>query len=919
MSLDVQLKILQALPALAQNYAQDLKGEHLAAALLVCAALQNVKTPTISGVAAATLQQLVVSVFEKVAAEDATGRDDAPVTEIPGDDGPIALREAAFDAYRVFLDVCLATEGRRTTFVHFSTFPPTVGLELIWACLDTHADVFSSHPEQLNIVRSLVVPFVTRVLSERQSFPMTLRAIRIVSIVLQQYLKAMLDDCEIILGLLIHMMEPDSAVYWKRAMCMEVFKGLYSTPGLALQVFMQYDQEDARKAIIRESVASFVRLSTERPAIIGLSQQSTVPTGPGNQKDIERDQAVVEVAGGVAGVISTALTVAEVDMPGISLQWSVPKTACLDHLDKIESPPLPETYVHFLVLECLNGLSENLAKVILPLTVQHDNRGRRNQQHDDDIDTEEDATGTASPKPLGKSRTRVKRSQSYRARTVPINPLSLEHISAAPRVKAIARLIEECWPALLATSSTFLYSALDNEIYRSLIRSFQRFTQVAGLLDLTTARDAFLTTLGKAAVPHNVFNSNAVGTPGSPTVSSPGFYKNAKGLLSIESIPSQSSGATGDRSRRPSQEPPKAGLTTRNLLCLRALLNIAIAIGPTLGPSFAIILETVHQADIIVSVSRSGSSATEMVAVEAAASRLFESTADYPNDAFLHVLKTLCHLLDGKVSVPPLSPQLPEHRHPPHSPRTSRVSSLSGIKMDMDLQAHDYVFVLSKIGQLADLNVARFASYAAKESGWRMVVEQLTDVAISAGAPANARSQAADILGRCSLAIAQMSTADSADEVENVQKMAFSSLQLLIHRLYAQNDELTTTDIAVHGKILEAVRAVLESCGDSLVAGWDVILTSVESVFQDEEDSEDELEGSALSSTSTTKPQQRPSNQLVAPELGRIAFNVTQMICSDFLAALPAEDLQALTEILYRFASQDLEVNVSLTVGGPNH
>jgi hypothetical protein len=62
----VQLKVLQTLPSLFQHYADDLNGDLLGSTLEICAALQNTKTAAVSNTAAATLQQLVVSVFEKV-------------------------------------------------------------------------------------------------------------------------------------------------------------------------------------------------------------------------------------------------------------------------------------------------------------------------------------------------------------------------------------------------------------------------------------------------------------------------------------------------------------------------------------------------------------------------------------------------------------------------------------------------------------------------------------------------------------------------------------------------------------------------------------------------------------------------------------------------------------------------------------
>lgn len=68
--LDAQLKILQALPTLLQNYANDIKGDLLVTALNICFILQTSKNGVVSNTSAATLQQLVMTIFEKVTAED---------------------------------------------------------------------------------------------------------------------------------------------------------------------------------------------------------------------------------------------------------------------------------------------------------------------------------------------------------------------------------------------------------------------------------------------------------------------------------------------------------------------------------------------------------------------------------------------------------------------------------------------------------------------------------------------------------------------------------------------------------------------------------------------------------------------------------------------------------------------------------
>jgi len=66
----VQLKILQTLPSLLQNYADEVRDEVLFSVLQICSSLQVTKTAAVSSTAAATLQQLISTVFDKVESED---------------------------------------------------------------------------------------------------------------------------------------------------------------------------------------------------------------------------------------------------------------------------------------------------------------------------------------------------------------------------------------------------------------------------------------------------------------------------------------------------------------------------------------------------------------------------------------------------------------------------------------------------------------------------------------------------------------------------------------------------------------------------------------------------------------------------------------------------------------------------------
>ncbi|GME65797.1 Armadillo-like helical protein [Neofusicoccum parvum] len=370
--LDIQLKILQALPSLIQNYSDDVRNELLSSVL-----------------------QLVISTFEKVVVEDEKQLQIPTVTEVPGDDGNISVRPSANDAYKVFRDICLLTEGGKPQSIRFSAISQASGLELIEAVLSNHGSLFLTHPEQAFILRSHIMPLIIKSLSERLTFSITLRIMRVFNLILRQHLTIVPSECEMALGLLNHMLDPDAALPWKRAMCMEVFRNVYSDPNLIIQIYAQYDAQEGKKSIIRDNLAVFVRLSTEKPTLIGLGQHSTAPVNAPPEEDVLPDaQAALEA--GAVGIIGGAPNLSSV--PGISTQWSTLRIPCMDHLDKQEPPTLPETYIYSLVLSCINNFSESLAKFILPLTVHKEGGKKKGKKG---AAQQEPPTSVSNPKTSG--------------------------------------------------------------------------------------------------------------------------------------------------------------------------------------------------------------------------------------------------------------------------------------------------------------------------------------------------------------------------------------------------------------------------------------------------------------------------------------------------------------------------------------
>jgi len=393
--------------------------------------------------------QLNLTNFLEVALEVPT------IGEAPSENGPIQLRAAALDAYRVFNDLCLLTEAHKPLFLKSTGIPQTFGLELIESILTHHSEVFLSHPEQANILRIRVMPFIISSLSEKLSFAVTVRIVRILYTLLRRHLDILTSEGEMALGLLTHMLDQDTAL-WKRSLCLEVLRDIFVQASLIRRIFAMYDAQEGRKPILRDIVAAFVRISTEKPALIGRGPQSTIPTA--NQNNGGSDQALLE-ASGVSGIISSPSASNE-PLAGLSTQWSSMKVACIDQLDKINPPVIPDTYIYSLTLTCIGGFADGLAKFILPLTVPEKSRKKPSKQSDIDSGT------PVEPRP-GNERYA---STPFKKNPVPVNPLTLEDHALYEQVKICAGIVDECWPAVLATCSTFLYAALDSEYYHTLVR-----------------------------------------------------------------------------------------------------------------------------------------------------------------------------------------------------------------------------------------------------------------------------------------------------------------------------------------------------------------------------------------------------------------------------------------------------------------
>jgi len=171
---------------------------------------------------------------------------------------------------------------------------------------------------------------------------------------------------------------------------------------------------------------------------------------------------------------------------------------------------------------------------------------------------------------------------------------------------------------------------------------------------------------------------------------------------------------------------------------------------------------------------------------------------------------------------------------------------------------------------------------------------------------------AADVLGNIAVGavVAVMNDDDSIRSA--VQLRALDCLDTEIARMYhllsAEGLSPSGTDLDVHRSSLEALRAILEQCGDTLIAGWKTIFAIVRSAFIVGKDNDHDR----INSTGPGDIQH--ALQPVSPKIARAAFASVQLICSDFLPALRKSRIVDLIEIMTSFCTEYIDLNVSLTV-----
>uniref|UniRef100_A0A1I8ALH6 Protein MON2 homolog n=1 Tax=Steinernema glaseri TaxID=37863 RepID=A0A1I8ALH6_9BILA len=370
-------------------------GQSLAKCIVLALRLNFAKDPGVINAASAAVRQIFGCVFERIIQEDGMKPEDLPVMTIALPKGnsraaPQTLRPCAADGYLLFKDLCYLLKGDPLAYlIGIKDVKRTLALELLESVLKQYPSIFYKHSEFGDLLKEHVCPLIIKLFSpnlkfmqtssqhphanatsratvnavssyigstmpvspDRPFFPIAMRLLRIIVVLLTNHYQILVTECEIFLSLLLKFLESDKLL-WQRAIALEVIHRIVCQADLIAWFCENYDMKQSSAKVVQNIVSgltSFVQICFLRCEASGLVSN-----------DDENAESLVQVAG------QSGFLYKKTWVPYYSnIHVSAKRSILLDALEKHEPGVLPEGYCLSLTFNCITHYIDTMYSVIL--------------------------------------------------------------------------------------------------------------------------------------------------------------------------------------------------------------------------------------------------------------------------------------------------------------------------------------------------------------------------------------------------------------------------------------------------------------------------------------------------------------------------------------------------------------------------
>ncbi|KAM4882348.1 protein MON2 homolog isoform 2-T2 [Thomomys bottae] len=846
-----ELKLLQTVLVLLTTNTV-VHDEALSKAIVLCFRLHFTKDNITNNTAAATVRQVVTVVFERMVAEDERHRDIEQPVLVQGNSNRRSvstLKPCAKDAYMLFQDLCqLVNADAPYWLVGMTEMTRTFGLELLESVLNDFPQVFLQHQEFSFLLKERVCPLVIKLFSpnikfrqgsstssspapvEKPYFPICMRLLRVVSVLIKQFYSLLVTECEIFLSLLVKFLDADKP-QWLRAVAVESIHRLCVQPQLLRSFCQSYDMKQHSTKVFRDIVnalGSFIQsLFLVPPTGNPATTNQAGNNNSGGPASVPTNSAMVGIGGGVTLLPAFEYRGTWIPILTITVQGSA-KATYLEMLDKVEPPTIPEGYAMSVAFHCLLDLVRGITNMI---------EGELGE-----VETESQTISEGASLPTQSSEQQDLHSTS-------------DHMDKEIVSRAVwEEMVNACWCGLLAALSLLLDASTDEAATENILKAELTMAALCGRLGLVTSRDAFITAICKGSLPPH-YTLTVLNATTAATLSNKSYSIQGQSVMMIS--PSSESHQQVVAVGQPLAVQPQGTvmLTSKNIQCMRTLLNLAHCHGAVLGTSWQLVLATLQHLVWILGLKPSSGGAlkpgravegpstvlttavmTDLPVISNILSRLFESS-QYLDDVSLH------HLINALCSL-----------------------SLEAMDMAYGNNKEPSLFAVAKLLETGLVNMHRI------EILWRPLTGHLLEVCQHP----NSRMREWGAEALTSLIKAGLTFSHEPPLSQNQR------LQLLLLNPLKEMSNINHPDIRL--KQLECVLQILQSQGDSLGPGWPLVLGVMGAIRNDQGES-----------------------------LIRTAFQCLQLVVTDFLPTMPCTCLQIVVDVAGSFGLHNQELNISLT------
>ena len=477
----VQLKILQTLllciSPVSLSCGEILTGS-LLQALGVCFRLFSSKNAMIANTSSAALRQIIQLLYDKMQT-DALEQEQAVLaekraeirrlSELSGEemkssntaivvtadeDFPLAeLPPEQLNGFLLYRDLCIlanASEQGRTQarwLTLSSNVSPSLCIELLEGIVSGHKRLFGLEPTLYTLLKRDTCVLISRLLRSTFDFPLLVRLLRCVSLIVRHCHTRLRSECEVFMTLLIKMLGQEFPM-WQHVLVLEAMVGFTQSASLVYFLYSRYDDANNNKIIasVCHSLSSFI---------------SSSPLPPD-----------------ASGVL------------GYKLSGGKKPVRALESLNDDEPPVWDEVYRVSLsiesIIQIVNGLANLAALSESDAAAATALRGGATTAEKAEEKTK-GGLDIASPAPLMSPTSSPSQAHAFAA---------ADDDEQSPDRDVLKRLVLSCWQSILAALSSLLAKTTNEEAQvQHLLMAYQSFTNTCGMLQLIKPRDALLSSL----------------------------------------------------------------------------------------------------------------------------------------------------------------------------------------------------------------------------------------------------------------------------------------------------------------------------------------------------------------------------------------------------------------------------------------